>query len=255
MLRIYLAGEMCLTEGGQLFDADRLPGRQGRLVFAYLVAERARTVSRDELTDSLWPQGLPAAFEVALSSIVSKLRAMFAELGLERETVVAGSRGYRLALPADSWIDIEDALESVHLAEALLKSGNPRAAYGPAVVASSILRRPFLTGEDGSWVQSQREALRKNLLRSLDCLAQIHSETGEVALALRAAEEAVDLEPLREAGYRRLMLVHQMAGNRAVALQVFEQLKTVLRAELNTEPGPEVRRLFETIRGDTESIG
>lgn len=247
MLRIYLAGDICLTMEGRLLGSDRLPGRQGRLVFAYLVTERARTVSRDELTDTLWPRSLPPASDVALSAIVSKLRAVFGGLGLDRDTVMAGSRGYRVVLPPSSWVDTEAALQSVHLAEAALQSGNPRAGYGEAVVASSILRRPFLSGEDGTWVQARRDAMRKNLLRSLDCLAHIHSATGEFALALRAAEEAVDLEPLREAGYRRLMLVHDTAGNRAKALEVFEKLEALLDRELDTTPGPETRRVFESI--------
>ena len=253
MLRIYLTGEICLTMNGRLVQADRLPGRQGRLVFAYMVTERDRAVSRDELAEILWPRQLPAAFDVALSAIVSKLRTVFAEVGLGRETVVARSGSYQLALPADSWVDTEAALESVHLAEAALQSSNPRAAYGPSVVASAILRRSFLPGEEGIWVDGRRAALRKNLLRSLDCLAQIHSVTGELSLALRAAEEAVDLEPLREAGYRRLMLVHDAAGNRAEAMRVYAKLKELLKVELMTTPGAETRRVFEVVAGHRET--
>jgi DNA-binding SARP family transcriptional activator len=245
MLRVYLNGDICLSAGGKLVRADRLPGRQGRLVFAYMATERARAVSRDELAEGLWPRQLPAASAVALSAMVSKLRALFVELGLGRDTVMATSGGYQLMLPAGSWVDTEAALESVHLAEAALLSANPRAAYGPSVVACAILRRPFLANEDGDWVDARREALRKNLLRALDCLAQVHSATGELSLALRAAEEAVELEPLREAGYRRLMLVHDAAGNRAEALRVYARLKAVLQAELMTTPGPEIRRVFE----------
>lgn len=252
VLRVYLAGDICLTLNGRLMAGDRLPGRQGRVVFAYLATERARSVSRDELAEALWPSQLPPAFDVALSAIVSKLRALFIDLGLGRDTVLARSSGYQLVLPADSWVDTEHALESVHLAEAALQSGDLRAAYGPAVVACAILRRPFLSGEDGGWVDTRRTALRKNLLRALDCLAQIHVANGEPTLALRAAEEAVDLEPLREAGYRRLMLVHDAAGNRAEALRVYERLRARLEDELMTTPAPETRRVFEAVAGQGE---
>ena len=252
-LRIYLNGGIALMRGDTLLRADRLPGRQGRLVFAHLVTERARSVSRDELAEGLWPRQLPAAFDVALSAIVSKLRAMLAELGLKRDTVAATSGGYQLLLPADAWVDTEAALESVHLAEAALQSADPRAAYGPSVVACAILRRPFLPTEDGPWVDARRAALRRNLLRALDCLAQIHTANGEPSLALRAAEEAVQLEPLREEGYRRLMLVHDWAGNRAEALRVYAGLKQLLEAELSTSPGPQTQRLFESIAGASSS--
>jgi SARP family transcriptional regulator, regulator of embCAB operon len=253
MLRIYLTGEISLTLGGELVRADRLPGRQGRRALAYLLVERHRPVTRDELADSLWPQHPPAAYEVALSAIVSKLRAVFDEAGLGRRVLTAESGCYRLELPAESWIDVEAAVESVHLAEAALLAANPRRAYGSAVVACAILRRPFLAGEEGAWVDARRDALRKARLRALDCLAQIHATTGELALALRAAEEAIDLEPFREAAYRRLMMIHDEAGNGAEALRVYRKLIGVLEAELSVTPGPETRRLFEEIARKSRS--
>ena len=49
MLRVYLTSRVRLEDGEVLVDERDLPGRQGRLILAYLVAERARRVSRDEL--------------------------------------------------------------------------------------------------------------------------------------------------------------------------------------------------------------
>jgi DNA-binding SARP family transcriptional activator len=247
MLRIYLTGDLCLTRGHTLIKAERLPRRQGRLVFAYLVSERGRQVSKDELADSLWPQRLPKAFDAGVSAIVSKLRSLFEEIGIGRQSLTAASGCYQLRLPPDAWIDVEAALESVHVAEAGLLAARPRNAYGPAVVACAILRRPFLLGEEGTWVESRRESLRKARLRALDCLAEIHTSTGEHALALRAAEEAIELEPFREAGYRRLMLIHEASGNPAEALRLYVKLKALLEAEVGSGPGPETRRLFQAV--------
>ena len=250
MLRIYLTAEPCLTVGPRMLGSDRMPGRQGRLLFAYLVTERSRPVARDELVESVWPQRRPAAYDVALSAIVSKLRALFAEVGLGSRVLVAASGCYRLELPAGAWIDTETAVESVHLAEAALRKGDSRAAYGPAVVACAILRRPFLPGEESSWIDLRRYSLRAARLRALDCLAQIHSANREPALALRAADEAVELEPFREEGYRRLMLIHHAAGNRAEAIRAYARLRTLLDAELGAAPGPETQQVFEAVGGE-----
>jgi len=247
MLRIYLTGDLSLSSDGRLIRASRLPGRQGRRLFAYLALERSRLVTRDELVESLWPRQPPAAYETALSAIVSKLRRLLQEIGLDRRTLAAGSGCYRLELPAASWIDIETANESVHLAEAALLAGDSRAAYGPAVVACAILRRPFLPGEDAPWIDARRGVLRNSLLRALDCLAQIHDINGERALALRAAKDAVELEPYREEGHRRLMLIHDASGNRAEALRAYVKLQALLQAELGTSPSPETRRVFEAM--------
>ena len=247
MLRIYLTGDVCLSNDRQLVRQGRLPGRQGRRLFAYLTLERSRPVTRDELVETLWPGHAPAASDVALSAIVSKLRGVMEELGPGRRAVTAANGCYSLELPAGSWVDIEAAHSSVHLAEAAMLADDFKTAYGPAVVACAILRRPFLPGEDAPWIDARRDALGRLLLRALDCLARVHAINGEAALALRAAQEAVELEPFREEGYRRLMLIHDEAGNRAEAMRAYGKLQALLESELGTSPSPETRRLFEAL--------
>lgn len=247
VLRVYLTGDLCLATESGVIRSGRMPGRQGRLAFAYLVDRRSRPVSRDELAEVLWPASLPAAFEIALSAVISKLRALLIEAGMGRNVLVAESGCYELRLPPGSWVDVETAIESVHLAEAALQAGDPRSGYGPAVVACAILRRPFLPGADDPWIEARRHTLRGAHLRGLDVLAQIHQWNGEHALALRAAQEAVDLEPFRESGYRRLMRLHADDGNGAQALKVYEDLSDLLAEELQTAPGAETRELYDSI--------
>ena len=243
MLRIYLMGELCLASRERLVRAQRLRGRQGRLAFAYLVSERDRPVSRDELIELLWPDRTPPAFEVALSALLSKLRAMLAAAGLSSHALRPVAHSYQLRLPGGSWIDTEESLRAVHDAEAALRSGSPQKAYGPAVVASSILRRSFLPGDHGVWIERKRDELVGIRLRALDCLAEIHLWNKEPTLALHAAEEAVDLEPYRETGYRRLMQIHERSGDRGEALRVYEDLRRLLATDLQTRPAPETEAL------------
>ncbi len=251
MLRIYLMGELCLESRAGLVRAQRLRGRQGRLAFAYLVSERGRPVSRDELIELLWPDRTPPAFEVALSALLSKVRALFVAAGLSRRALPAVAHSYQLRLPAASWIDVEESVRAVHEAEAALRSGSPESAYGPAVVASAILRRSFLPGDDGVWIDRKRQELLGIRLRALDCLAEIHSWNSEPTLALRAAEEAVELEPYRETGYRRLMQIHERSGNRAEVLRVYERLRRLLATELQTGPAPETDALLARFTGES----
>jgi DNA-binding SARP family transcriptional activator len=229
VLRIYLTGEPCLLTDRGLIRAGRLPRRQGRLAFAFLMSERSRAVPRDELADALWPEGPPPAHEVALSALASKLRALLVEAGAPRDAIAAASGCYRVELPATTWVDTEAAHASLHEAEAALRSGAHAAAYGPAAVAAAILRRP--------------------LVRVLDVLTEVHAANGEPALALRIAEQAVALEPFRESGYRRLMRLHQGAGNGAEALRVYERCRRLLADELGTAPSPETEAVLTRSAG------
>jgi DNA-binding SARP family transcriptional activator len=249
VLRIYLTGEPCLLSGRTLIRADRLPRRQGRLAFALLVTERSGAVRREELADALWPDGPPPAHEVALSALASKLRALLVEAGAHRDAIAVTDGCYRVDLPAATWIDTEAAHAAVHEAEAALRSGAGAAAYAPAAVAAAILRRPFLPGMEGDWVERRRDALRRLLVRALDVLAEVHAANGEQALAVRVAEQAVSLEPFRESGYRRLMRLHHGAGNRAEALRVYRRCQRLLAEELGTAPSPETEAALARMVG------
>lgn len=247
VVRIWLTGSLCFESRGVLVESRRFPGRQGRVAFAYLVSEHERSVTRDELIELLWSELPPRAYDVALSAVMSKLRALMSSAGLGRVAVETVSSGYRLNLPAAAWIDVDTAAEAVHEAEAALRTGSHEAAYGPAVVACAILRRPFLLGEDGTWIEDRRRRLLVLRLRALDCLAEIHSWNREPTLALRAAEEAVELEPYRETSYRALMRIHDRAGNRGEAVRVYVRLERLLARELGTRPAAETDALMHEL--------
>src|SRR3954452_18607054 len=82
-VRVSLTERVQIEAGGAVVDEARLPGRQGRLVFAYLLAAQGRPVPRDELAEALWGEVPPATWEKALSLLISKLRAVLTECGLD----------------------------------------------------------------------------------------------------------------------------------------------------------------------------
>ena len=56
-IAIRLCGPLRIERSGR---EVALPGRQGRLVLAFLLVNRRRAVGRDELLDLLWPDQPPA---------------------------------------------------------------------------------------------------------------------------------------------------------------------------------------------------
>lgn len=248
VLRIYLTGRTTIEAGELLLGPGDFPGQQGRAVFAYLVGERGRPVARSELCDLLWGEAPPAAWEGALSALVSKLRALLARAGLDGAAALGGAGGcYELRLPPDAWIDVEAAADAIHEAEAALKAGEPARAYGPSAVAHHVARRPFLPGEEGRWVEERRERLRGVLVRALECRAAVYLANGEFPLAVEAAREVVFLRPFRETGYRLLMRAHAAAGNAAEALRVYERCRALISEELGVDPSRQTKEVHAEV--------
>jgi SARP family transcriptional regulator, regulator of embCAB operon len=121
---------------------------KGRLVLAYLVCERLRPITRDELGDAIWSDTLPPAWESALSALVSMLRHLLQSLGLPTAAAsISGRSGrYQMQLPSNTWVDIEAAAQALDEAEESLRAGAIERAWGAANVAVTIARRPFLPG-------------------------------------------------------------------------------------------------------------
>ncbi len=250
MLRIYLMGEVQVEKDDRLLRESQLGGPQGRFVLANLVTERKRAVTQAELADALWPGSLPASWTLALSAIVSRLRSRLAGVGLPRSHIIGNAFGcYQFTPPGETWVDVEAALAGVDAAEGALVAGNPQGAYGPSLIATTILRRPFLPGHDGPWVDDRRATLASSLVRALDCRVDALIANHELVLALTHAREVVRLEPYRESGYRRLMRVLAAAGDRAEAVRAYNQCRDLLQKELGVSPSAETEALYREIAG------
>jgi peptide/nickel transport system substrate-binding protein len=255
-LKISLAGRVSISADGVLVDEERLPGRQGRLVFAYLVSERGRPVTRDELAEVLWGETPPARWEKALAVIASKLRALLGDCGVDGAKALTSAFGcYRLELPEGSWVDVSAAAHGADAAEAALAAGQVDKAKEEAGKAAALARQPFLPGEDGAWVEGKRRELADVLDRALACLADASLRSGDVAEAARWANDAIALQPYRESGYRRLMHAHAAAGNRAEALQAYERCRRLLAEDLGAYPSPETESIYRELLASSPIAG
>jgi DNA-binding SARP family transcriptional activator len=148
-LRIYLTGRISIEHGSTLVEERDLAGRQGRLAFAFLAVERQRPVSREQLTAILWPDTPPPEVEPALSAILSKLRAVFKKACVPGAgSVEMRNSAIQMRLPADTWLDLEHATNSIDEAEGALRAGDAARAWSHANVVVIIARRPFLAGDE-----------------------------------------------------------------------------------------------------------
>jgi len=240
--RIQLCGPTVVEWSGERLES-RLPGRQGRLLFAYLVLNRHRVVSRDELVEALWPRRLPAAADAGLNALLSKLRRILGP------TPIDGRSTVRLCLADDAWVDVEAAEQAVHRAESQVALGGWLRAWGPSLVGLFVAEREFLPGEDAPWVDEQRRQLAEIRLRALEAyvVAALGIGGTELPAAVRAGRQLVRLDPLRESGYRALMQALARQGNVAGALRVYTELCTVLRDELGISPCASTQAVYDEL--------
>jgi SARP family transcriptional regulator, regulator of embCAB operon len=244
-LRIQICGQLAVERAGERLDT-RLPGRQGRLLFTYLVVNRHRPISRDQLAEALWKEPDPAAVDARLNPLLSKLRRVFGPDAVE------GRSTLRLCLP-DAWVDLEAAVEAIHRAESAVAQEAWTRAWGPVLAALFVAERDFLPGEDAPWIDEVRHQLVVLHLRALEAYAATELGIGGTELdgAVRAGRQLIRIAPLRERGYRYLMQALAAQDNLAEALHIYGQLCDCLRDQLGASPSPATRTLYEQLLAQT----
>jgi SARP family transcriptional regulator, regulator of embCAB operon len=245
LARIQICGSLAIERDGQRLDR-LLPGRQGRLLFTFLVVSRHRQVPRDEMAEALWREPDPAAVDARLNPLVSKLRRVFGAESIESRSTL------QLRLPG-AWVDLEAADDAIHRAESSVVQQNWLRAWGPALTALIVAERGFLPGEDAPWIDEIRHHVTELRLRALECYAAAGLGIGgtEVAGAVRAGRHLTHLAPLRESGHRCLMRALAAQGNVAEALSVYSQLSGCLRDQLGVAPSPATRELYQGLLAAT----
>jgi SARP family transcriptional regulator, regulator of embCAB operon len=230
--RIQICGRIVVEIDGHRVE-DRLPGRQGVLLFVFLVTRRRHPVTRGELVEALWPErARPSQPDSALSALLSKLRSTLGHDAVE------GRSELRLLLPPGSFVDLEAATEAIHTAESAVARGDWAAAWAPARIALHTANRGFLPGEDLAWADATRRDLEDVRVRALECVAAAGLGLGgpELDAAIRSGRRMIELSPYRESGYLRLMEAHAQRDNVAEALLVYEQLRRRLAEDLGIAP-------------------
>jgi DNA-binding SARP family transcriptional activator len=237
MVRIQLCGRFAIVIDGRPAES-RLPGRQGRLLVAYLATHRAQPVERTVLLDALWPDG-GAGAAGTLTVLLSKARTLLVP------AEIRGRRTLQLVLPANSAVDLETATTSLHSAESAVALRDWRRAWPAALTAQYVSRRRFLTEFEAPWIDEWRRQLDVVYERALACYGEACLGIGGTELpgAERAARRLLAHAPLAETGHRLLMRALTARGDSAAALAVYGQLRQLLREELGVAPSPATQTL------------
>jgi pentatricopeptide repeat protein len=147
---------------------------------------------------------------------------------------------------------VEKAGEAVHRAESKVALGEWKRAWAPSRAALFVAERTFLPGVDAPWIYEQRRLFGDIRLRALEAsTATLRTGGTELPAAVRAARTLIRLAPLRESGYQTLMEGLAAQGNVAEAVQLYGELRVVLRDELGVDPSSATQAVYtKLMRGN-----
>ena len=241
MLHVRLFGDTRVLDGARILGPGDFGGLKPRRILEVLALQRGHQVSKDRLTDILWPHRPPPDHRATLESYVSLLRRRLQPGTPARQSVIRTvPKGYLLdndAVRTD--LDVFDEL----VAEAENCSGADARLLLDR--ASAMASRDLLASPDEApWAEPIRADYRHRAVRAALRAAELALQDGANDAAVRLAGRAIALDSLCEPGWRLVMRAHSAAGHRDSALRAYRSCRRLLACELDIEPAPETRAVL-----------
>ncbi|MFO1434994.1 MAG: BTAD domain-containing putative transcriptional regulator [Gammaproteobacteria bacterium] len=249
-IRIYTLGGFAISIDGEPIGAMRKQPRKPLLLLKALVARGGHEVSTDTLASDLWPEADGATAVQSMNVTVHRLRKLL----VVHDAIVA--RNGRLSLdPLHCWVDIhafEDALKKLDTGEsdsAWLENSVERFD-----AALDLYQGAFLPQDDTRWASAMRERLRSKFVRAVRAYAERCEKLGQRELAIPVYQRAIEIDPLAEELYRRLMTVYAALERYSDVITLYRRCRIMLHKMLEVAPAAETQRLYAEIRRKVQEI-
>lgn len=236
LFRILTLGRFQVCRDGRPLAWRRKSPRRALELLKALIAFGAVDVPVDHLAEALWPEAEGDRAQRAFESTLYRLRK---------------------ALGDKQLLILHDARLSLDL----------RRIWVDAVAFAQLLKRPetveqglalyqgrFLEETEASWAILRREALHHKFLDQIEHVGRLHEQAGRGEQALAWYQRGLEIDPLAEAFYRRLMAVCLRLGRRAEGLAVYRRCRTALEAHVGVSPSSETDLLARQLRVTPRSM-
>jgi DNA-binding SARP family transcriptional activator/tetratricopeptide (TPR) repeat protein len=238
-LDIRLLGRFSVRRAGREIPPSEFQGRLARTLFRLLVTRPDQLVTRDYLTESLWPGRAPADPERNLNVMIARIRRALGDASL----IATGSGGYSFH-SAGCVVDAEIFQSRVGSGRDLLREGHHGAALREFRAGLDLWAgEPLAEDAFEEWAQEYRRWLAAAHLEALEGASAAALAVGLAGDAVTLARSAAAGEPFREASHLLLARSLAGAGDTAGALATLRSLRHRLADELGLDPPEEVANL------------
>src|SRR5262245_46865550 len=222
-------------------ESVSLPGKRERVLLAYLALCPNCRQPRRKLMTMLWGEDVDDTTLDNLRTCMWRLRKALDDA--DHRIVASQEDNIVLDIAA---FDV-DVLGFRRLAA--------QSARSELEAATSLYAGEFLAGLDieseefASWRRAEATRYRDQEIEALRRLMMLLGECGQTERATEAGLRLLALDPLHEDAARRVMRLYSQTGRRGAAIQLYHSFAAALRAELDTQPEPETRSIFNEIHG------
>ena len=205
----------------------------------FFFATHSQGWRKEQVMEALWGSASRGqANDLFHASLYRLRRALFPECIVFRNGL------YQLNPEAVHWLDVLEFESEIQAAE---RATDPYVQIEHLERAVPLYHGDFMEEFYADWCMHRREQLRITYLDALSRLAHAWKEVGDPRRATTLYHQVIKHEPAREETYRDLIELYLEAGNRAAAIQTYQQCLDILSTEYGVTPMPETVALYQRL--------
>ncbi|WP_280770800.1 tetratricopeptide repeat protein [Salipaludibacillus daqingensis] len=212
---------------------NKVPTGKVQLLLAYLFLHADLPLNRKQLAFKFWPDTTEQQALTNLRKLIFHIKKIVPHadnhLGLNNGYIIWHSLNQ---------LDIDvfhfESLTSSHRVTDLIQAVN-------------YYHGDFLPGLEEEWVEERRDTLKLRYTNALQKLMNIHEMNRDFDQALLFAFRLLYLDTLSESFHLNIIRLHILKGDIEKAKKQFNNLKKVLRSELDLEPSSDTITIYDQL--------
>lgn len=248
-MRVYAFGMFRVYRYDQPVESSEWKRNKVKLLFLLLLMRRGKPMSKEILTEMLWPEATPSTARSNLRATLHGLkRSLEPDLaaGSDSRFVQSDRDNLWLGSLEEIWFDLWEFEEMMARSKQAQRSGRPDDLIRALQAASDLYRGAFLPeiffADHFQEVRTQAEQSFMSACLEV-AIARLHD--GDTRLALEYARRVLSVDRTVEEAYQVMIQAYLERGERERAMLAYKTCRKHLRNMLNSEPSSDTRHLLE----------
>lgn len=243
-ISFYGLGPFYLECQDKRVDGRNWISKRALYVLMYLLLEKNRKVSAEELVDVFWSESDLDDGKNKLYNTIYLLRRSLSRDGVPKDIVQSVTGGYSINDKYEIWTDwgyFEDEINK------LLKGED--FSIEKLKELYQLYRGDFYSNlkyED--WTEIHRENLRENYLNLIEIFTERLYQNQNYRDAVNYLHKGIEFDPYRENFYLLYIKALVKLGRIAEAINSYKKCERILKEELDLLPGQELNNVYHRIK-------
>ncbi|WP_455220646.1 AfsR/SARP family transcriptional regulator [Kaarinaea lacus] len=241
-------GHFAIHKQGRLISGHEKNQHKPTELLKLVIALGSRSVGEVRISDALWPDADGDIAHTSFSVTLHRIRKL-----LTMETMLL-SDGHLTLNSQVCWVDVWALDEILGQIKSALNDSHmdPDRVTMLTNHALRLYQDHFLGNEDEQpWFIAFREKVKSRFIRRLAQVCDVLEQYGYCHLAIDYYRKGIELDPLSEEFYQRLMKCYAQRGRNIEAVGVYQQCQRLFKALTGFEPSATTNAIYQQIARTT----